>query len=530
MHHIREANNTDLPYLKQGDREDLVTIGASEQDGFLSEAETALRLSHSSSRQPYLLWLKYPLLVTVWVISLAVTSYISRQSSYAYNGLGRVLDTELTSVQPAIETQRVRFEGTLDFDENSTLIQTFWDLDSPRYTGEPSDELDARWKSLYKVDGVDLHGVEADAIRGKTFEKPGGWSIVSLDVFHQNMVRQALRPDYYTRHDPEPAYTVHISKLIRTKTPGEIPDAANYYFASVPDHCLDHLRQAVMCHSDVTPLPVLWAEKEDHLFEEEAFLENLTSNDPSPGNLHPALDYLDTHFRLAQRHPTYYNPTVELRPTTGLQTIIEPARKYIQEHERRFDGALSYNASGNLVIESTPGGEQWIGQPTPEMDSLWDRVESGSIIMLEGSEANMVRDKTALFDGYWLTGLDVIHQMHCLNKIRKALYPEYYQPEQSVPTEQLHVEHCFDYIRQAVMCNADLTPVMLTWYSSAQTFGPDFHTTHMCRDFEALLEWSIARTSKAIKGKGSGIEAAKDPQLVIPGSLQDLNGVGHGGH
>ncbi|GMG43100.1 unnamed protein product [Aspergillus oryzae var. brunneus] len=58
------------------------------------------------------------------------------------------------SVQPAIEIQRVRFEGTLDFDENSTLIQTFWDPDSPRYTGEPSDELDARWKSLYRGKSV----------------------------------------------------------------------------------------------------------------------------------------------------------------------------------------------------------------------------------------------------------------------------------------------------------------------------------------------------------------------------------------
>ncbi len=36
------------------------------------------------------------------------------------------------------------------------------------------------------------------------------------------------------------------------------------------------------------------------------------------------------------------------------------------------------------------------------------------MILLEGWEADMVRDKTIFFDGYWLTGLDVIHQMHCL--------------------------------------------------------------------------------------------------------------------
>lgn len=38
----------------------------------------------------------------------------------------------------------------------------------------------------------------------------------------------------------------------------------------------------------------------------------------------------------------------------------------------------------------------------------------GSIVLLEGPEADMVRDKTTLFDGYWVTGLDVVHQMHCL--------------------------------------------------------------------------------------------------------------------
>ncbi|KAH8702422.1 hypothetical protein BGW36DRAFT_424698 [Talaromyces proteolyticus] len=119
----------------------------------------------------------------------------------------------LGSVQPAIEVQKIRFVGTLDFAENSTLIQTFWDPNAPRYTGEPSDESDARWHSLYQAsDGVDLRG---------------------------DMLRQALRPDYYTRHYPESSYTTHIH------------------------HCLDHIRQAVMCHVDVTPLPVLWAEQEE---------------------------------------------------------------------------------------------------------------------------------------------------------------------------------------------------------------------------------------------------------------------------
>lgn len=79
--------------------------------------------------------------------------------------------------------------------------------------------------------------------------------------------------------------------------------------------------------------------------------------------------------------------------THNSQTIIEPARKSIQEHEMRFDGALSYNASGNLVIESAPDREKWIGQPTPEMDKLWDRVESGKHRLLR-TQGQIIRGDT----------------------------------------------------------------------------------------------------------------------------------------
>ena len=32
------------------------------------------------------------------------------------------------------------------------------------------------------------------------------------------MLRQAIRPDYYTRHDAEPTYTTHIRKLVDYET------------------------------------------------------------------------------------------------------------------------------------------------------------------------------------------------------------------------------------------------------------------------------------------------------------------------
>lgn len=43
----------------------------------------------------------------------------------------------------------------------------------------------------------------------------------------------------------------------------------------------------------------------------------------------------------------------------------------------RFSGALTYDENGSLIIDNQPGEPVWTGDPTPEMDALWDRMESG---------------------------------------------------------------------------------------------------------------------------------------------------------
>ncbi|KAM4057530.1 hypothetical protein HRG_014430 [Hirsutella rhossiliensis] len=182
-----------------------------------------------------------------------------------------------------------------------------------------------------------------------------------------------------------------------------------------------------------------------------------------------------------------------------------------------FTGALTYDETGSLIREQSPGRPLWVGDPGPEMDSLWDHIEAASTILLQGEEADSVRDRTTLYDGYWMTGLDVIHQVHCLNMVRKALYPEYYKPHQSQHTHKMHWEHCLDYIRQAIMCNADITPVTNSWHESAGVFGPDFDTRHTCRNFDAVVEWALARTVSARQEQGRGSETARDEINVMEG-------------
>lgn len=52
----------------------------------------------------------------------------------------------------------------------------------------------------------------------------------------------------------------------------------------------------------------------------------------------------------------------------------------------------------------------------------------------------------------------------------------------------------------------------LQWYKSANIFGPDFRTLHTCRNFDRLLEWSLARTSVARAEMGEGLETAMNKE------------------
>ncbi len=50
-----------------------------------------------------------------------------------------------------------------------------------------------------------------------------------------------------------------------------------------------------------------------------------------------------------------------------------------------------------------------------------------------------------------------------------------------------------DYLRQALMCHGDITPVLSYYSDVLQHETPDFEIKHTCRNFERIQEWSKAR-------------------------------------
>ncbi|GAB0136510.1 hypothetical protein EsDP_00004810 [Epichloe bromicola] len=117
--------------------------------------------------------------------------------------------------------------------------------------------------------------------------------------------------------------------------------------------------------------------------------------------------------------------------------------------------------------------------------------------------------------GYGAYGLGVYHQMHCLNRIRKSFYPERYYPGESQHEVLHHTNHCFDVLRQTVLCHGDISVVY--WWNQNYTFvdqlgnrryteeylrlSPEQRATNsfvkwdsklQCRDMDAINAWAKA--------------------------------------
>lgn len=98
--------------------------------------------------------------------------------------------------------------------------------------------------------------------------------------------------------------------------------------------------------------------------------------------------------------------------------------------------------------------------------------------------------------GKYIVAFEVFHQLHCLNLIRQFTWLDRYivRPSDlrgSLVENRMHVDHCIETLRLALMCNADVTPFLIRDRNNGATRAPlpDFDTFHKCKKWEPLVEW-----------------------------------------
>jgi len=100
----------------------------------------------------------------------------------------------------------------------------------------------------------------------------------------------------------------------------------------------------------------------------------------------------------------------------------------------------------------------------------------------------------------------MVHGLHCLNTIRQSQDPEYYEKNLQAPMKhshrmkmRMHIDHCLDHLRQAILCHGDLTPVTLRPVDiddpTADLVG-ETERSHTCRNGMEIRKWLTERGAK----------------------------------
>ncbi|KAL4911369.1 hypothetical protein BDW74DRAFT_172832 [Aspergillus multicolor] len=182
-------------------------------------------------------------------------------------------------------------------------------------------------------------------------------------------------------------------------------------------------------------------------------------------------------------------PSCTQQNDAGYSTEWGPALESIKLAQTTFTSPLRYNTSSKqLYREFDPAQAQYIGEPSLELDAAWNRLLEGQFLVLSDNEAADL-DDPVLVNGHWTGEVEVMHSLHCLNTLRKALSPEYYGPAHSA-----HLEHCFEQVRQSLQCAGDLTPVVLRPLGeSGREVVVGTPMAHTCRSWDLLRKWYTQR-------------------------------------
>ncbi|PCG89450.1 hypothetical protein PENOC_106480 [Penicillium occitanis (nom. inval.)] len=145
------------------------------------------------------------------------------------------------------------------------------------------------------------------------------------------------------------------------------------------------------------------------------------------------------------------------------------------------------------------------GYPTSEIDAAWDSITELGLMSVSAQQViesrqsiDSVRFPPEVGDGGYIASVEVAHQLHCLNFLRKQSYFDYYKDKSIEYTDEPatirdHLDHCIEMLRQTLMCNADIGIIVHEWVEHYPRPYPNFNTWHQCRNFDDIMDWIRGR-------------------------------------
>ncbi|KAF3318433.1 hypothetical protein TWF173_007841 [Orbilia oligospora] len=138
--------------------------------------------------------------------------------------------------------------------------------------------------------------------------------------------------------------------------------------------------------------------------------------------------------------------------------------------------------------------------PSPEVDKAWDSVSEVALFTIttkdvikmgkDPSQTVRLPESSGFPPDTHLAQFDTVHQIHCLNALRKAAFFKYYYDKKFVSRLYwIHLSHCAGIVLQNLMCQANLDVITLNWVNTQKNPFPDFNVNKKCRDFGVIKKW-----------------------------------------
>ncbi|KAF2964095.1 hypothetical protein GQX73_g9468 [Xylaria multiplex] len=180
----------------------------------------------------------------------------------------------------------------------------------------------------------------------------------------------------------------------------------------------------------------------------------------------------------------------------GFASDLEPAKSEIELVVRSFSGGVELDSEGHLLVDQE--GQEYVGIPKPSIDKAWEELLGGLNLDFDKSEVDLGESTFRWPEsGFYFSGLDVYHSLHCLNRLRQAIYPDYYVhifDRPNDPSRVDHIGHCINHIRQSLQCHADLTP--MEWKLDGSKVILKTDTPHTCRNFDKIHAWATSHRTQ----------------------------------
>lgn len=185
-----------------------------------------------------------------------------------------------------------------------------------------------------------------------------------------------------------------------------------------------------------------------------------------------------------------------------------------------FNGALRDNSS------------IWRQPPSAEVDAAWNYISaeglevitvSSSALLQSGKNASeCVKAPVSWGEGTdaYIAQVDVFHQIHCLNELRKEIFYDHYYESPPDELHRAHKAHCIHMLLQTLMCTADVGIISHNWVHNEKIREPktrpmpDFNMVKFCRDFDALLDWAREKGVKDLPRKWRQLKYTEGTKIV----------------